>query len=1079
MLQLITGPAGSGKSQHLYQELQERINQGECSWVLVPEQFSLYTEKKIIRQFGLPAQKHIKVITFSRLCNLVLHELGPLRMQYIDGTGKQMIAARTLELNREKLTYLKRNLHQTGFSKILTDTLSECKRYGVSPQTLQFAAEQTQIPELSQKLDELSMLYQTYNDLIEEHHADAEDNLTLVCPRISQCSFLHGKLFVRHFRSFTPVEHHALKELMQKMDLTVLLDTSSHASFGGIFSPVEATAQKLRQSAQDAGIQEITPLTFTPPEAETDLCYLQQNYFDYAAKPYAQKTDSVFLYETQNRYREMEAAADLIVRLCRTENYRFRDFLILARNTESYARILPTVFRTRGIPVFADTRTPLSSKPLLRLLFGTLDILSHGHSYERIMSIARSEIFPLSRGEIDRLENYILATAPTHAMWQSLLWEYSPHRGEYDHEDLYDMEEINHTKDVLLSGVRAMEQALSGRKTGGDIAAALLTWMKDSTLSDGITKAAQVAMEQGDSELSDSYQQSWNATLSILVRMTAILQDTPMTYQQFSELFAETCTSTDIGRTPQTLDCAVFSQIDRFRSNDAKVVIVLDLTDGVFPKGFTTEGFLSDGERQLLRDMGVELAPGLESKQREEQLLLYAVLTAPAEKLYLFRPLEDNNGSPFQPSSIIKRVQELLPSVETYNPDTSHDPLHGIESSSGAFSLLATALADCGGDAEQLSPPLLELYHWYQHNPRYQNALSQLESTMKSAPPTAISTELAAALYGAPLRLSASHLETYNSCAFRFFLTYGLLLQERDLAGMEPRSMGSIQHAALYQYFTHLKEADIDFATIEKEDCFRRIGDAIEAEAKKNSSTLYEASAYYKYIVLRMKDIAARTAWEVVKFYRSSRFRPYGYELKIGTNGRIPALSVKATDGTELATIKGFIDRADIATTEGKNLVSIVDYKSSAKNLDITLAKDGITLQPLLYAHALCNSMENATPAAMFYLQMNDPIIAEEDIRGSTELTLDKKMKPKGWIVSEPEVVSAYTNDGDDTFIPKEKSTYVTREDLTARIFEANQKIQESASDIASGVIDANPYRTYKHDACEYCAYHSVCQMHG
>ncbi|MBO5364277.1 MAG: exodeoxyribonuclease V subunit gamma [Clostridia bacterium] len=1073
MLQLILGPAHSGKTQHLYQELKNRLDTGETSWILVPEQFSLFTEKEIISRFGLPAQKQIKVLSFARLCNLVLHELGPLRMQYIDGAGKHILATRALDLLKDKLTFLKQNLRQKGFSKVLADTLSECKRYGVSPQTLQFAAENTKNPELSRKLDELSILFETYNNLINAHHADAEDNLTLICPRIRNCSFLQGKLFVRHFRSFTPVEHQVLGELMQKMDLSVLLDTSDQGNYGGIFSPVEGTLRKLRESAMELGIEENAPIVLTPAEPTNALTYLQQNYFNFRAKPLDETTNSVFLYEAQNRYREVETAADLILRLCRTESYRFRDFLILARNTDSYSRILPSIFKTRSIPVFLDTKERLSSKPLLRLLFGTLDILAYGHSYERMMTIARSEILPLSRGEVDRLENYILATAPTHAMWQAPVWDYLPSSGEYD------LEEINATKTVLLSGVEALQKSISGRKTGGEIAAALLNWLKESGLSQRVTDLAQEALDNGDTALSESYQQSWNATLSILAQLSAMMEDTPMTYQRFAELFEETCLGTEIGRTPQTLDCVIVSQIDRFRSSGAKVVLVLDLTEGVFPKGYSTEGFLSDNERHLLKELGLELAPGLESKQREEQLLIYAVLTASTEKLFLLRPLFDNDGGSYQASGIVKRTKELLPQVNTINPDTTDDPLAGAEGTVGAFSLLATALADCSGDASRLSPPLQELYGWFRQSPKHKDNLAKLEKAMTALPPTAISKEMATALYGAPLKLSASQLETYNSCAFRYFLTYGLLVRERDLAGIEPRSMGSIQHAALYRYFTDLKAAGTDFADIQKEDCFRSIGAAIEAEAKENSSLLYEASSYYQYIVLRMKDIAARTAWEVVKFYRSSRFRPYGFEITIGTKGPIPALSVKDPDGTELAKIRGIIDRADTAVMGDKTLVSIVDYKSSAKDLDITLAKDGITLQPLLYANALCHSMKDATPAAMFYLQMNDPIIPESDVRGDLELAVDKKMKPKGWIVEDPDIQAAYAADGEDTFIPKERATFVTRKDLSERIAAANQKIQESAKDIAGGIIGANPYRSYKHDACAYCMYHGICQKHG
>ncbi len=1066
MLQFILGPAHAGKTDHIYQELKERLDAGLSSWILVPEQFSLFTEKEIIARFGLPAQKQIKVLSFARLCNLVLHRVGPLRMQYMDGAGKHMVAARSLELLEDKLIYLKRNLHQRGFAKILADTFSECKRYGVSPQALQFAAEHTDQEELSAKLEEFSLLFETYNQLIETHHADAEDNLSLITPRLRNFTFLEGKLFVLHFRSFTPVEHAALGELMHRMDLSVVLDYSDDASYASIFSPVAATIRRLRETAQKQGVAENPALTLSVTDADSALSALSQKYFDFRAKPYPGSQDDIVIVETQNRYREIEAAADMILRLCRTQGYRFRDFLILARGVEPYARILPAVFESRGVSVFLDARQNIGATPLIRLLSGTLEILAYGHSYERIMTIARTEIFPLSREDIDQLENYILATAPSHAMWQEEIWDFQPGHGTFD------LEQINTTKNILLSGVKQIENALSGRKTGGEIAAAILNWMKDSSLAENVTHLAQEATENGNPDLADSYQQVWNAALSILSQLSAIMQDTPMTYRRFSELFQETCAGTEVGRIPQTLDSVTFSQIDRFRSSGAKVVLVLDLNEGVFPKGHNSEGFFSDNERHILQNLGFELAPGMETRRREEHLLLYAVLSAPEERLFLFRGMEDNNGNPLQPSGILKRVRELFPEVATINPDTSGDPLAGSEGSSAGFSLLAAALSDCGGDPNRLDPPLLELYTWFRQSPNYGDALKNLEDAMGAPPPEQISKETAAALYGAPLMLSASQLETYNGCAFRYFLTYGLLLRERELAGMEPRSMGSIQHAALYRYFTDLKKAGTDFAEIQKEDCFKAIGDAVDVEAKENSSLLYETSAYYQYIVLRMKDIAARTAWEVVKFYRSSRFRPYGFEVRIGKGEKIPALSVNAPSGEEIAKIKGIIDRADTARQDGKTLVSIVDYKSSAKDFNITLAKDGITLQPLLYSGAFCNSMENATPAAMFYLQMNDPVLSESEVRGDLESAIDKKMKPKGWIVDDPDILSAYTTDGQDTFIP----TLVTPRELEERIRAANQKIQESAMDIAGGNISANPYQTYQHNACAYCQYHGICQ---
>ncbi len=102
---------------------------------------------------------------------------------------------------------------------------------------------------------------------------------------------------------------------------------------------------------------------------------------------------------------------------------------------------------------------------------------------------------------------------------------------------------------------------------------------------------------------------------------------------------------------------------------------------------------------------------------------------------------------------------------------------------------------------------------------------------------------------------------------------------------------------------------------------------------------MYKNSAYYKYLVMRMTGIASTTAWETVKFFRESEFRPYGFEIRIGENGDIPPLKVETKNGT--AYVEGFIDRADSAVIGGKRYISVVDYKSSAKKLDKELADAG------------------------------------------------------------------------------------------------------------------------------------------
>lgn len=1074
MIQIILGTADSGKTEEIYQDIKERLEKNEKSWIIVPEQFSLFTEKEVLHRFGLPSQLNIKVLSFSGLCNAVLQRQGPLRMKYIDGAGKYIAAAQAAESIKDKLKILNKNIRRKGFTGVLVDTISEFKRYGVTSQQLKFAAENTKIEEFSAKLNDLAVFYEAYDSIINEHSADAEDNLSIICPKIKECSWLTGKVYIMHFRSFTPVELKAIRELMCITDLCIAMDYSREPEFAGIFSQVEDTLKRVKEVAEEDGIEVFENTVSSKVDCKNPLTFLQNKYFDIKAKAFEGQCEEVKIYQVHNHYREVECVADMICRLCRTEGYKFSDFLILSREPERYNGIMPGIFERRGVHVFLDTRRSIASKPMIKLISGVLDIAAKGCSYERVMEIARTGLLDLTNNAIDMFENYILATAPSHAMWQEEKWEYVPSGRNYD------MTKINNAKDKILAGVKAVTGKIEGTKTGGEIAVSVLEWIKESELSKRIKKKIEYCRKNSMPELADEYQQVWNTAISLLSQITAIMKNTKMTYSRFADIFKEAIAGIEIGITPQTLDGVVFSNIDRFRSSGAKVVFVLGLNEGVFPKGHVTEGLISDAERQVLNNIGVELAPGVDAKRRLEQMLIYAVLSSAQEKVIFMQPLAKSTGELLQPSEILGRIKDIMPEVEVINPDAQDDVLNGAEGEKAVFDILAGALANAGGEIQNLPEPLKELYSYFSNIEEYDYLLKKIYKNMRYSFPERLSETAVENIYGKPLMLSASQLETYNSCAFKYFLTYGLMLKEREKAGIEPRSMGSVQHAALFDYFSYLKDTDAEYEGITKEDCFKKVGDFVEEEAKKDAELLYESSAYFRYIVMRMKGIASRTAWEVVKFYKSSAFRPYGFEIKIGKDGNIPIVEVIDNKGEYIAGIRGFIDRADMASVDDKSYISVVDYKSSAKELDVTLVKDGITIQPLLYADALCKGIPNAEPAAMIYMQMNDPIIAEKDVKDNLDLAVNKTMKPNGWISGDDAVMTAYElkkGDGKESFLPGGKKDIIEADELKKRIELTNEKIRESATEIISGNIGAHPYCTGKHNACAYCPYSSVCNM--
>lgn len=1072
MLKILYGLDDSGRDDFAYEQIRAAAERGGNSWILVPEQFSLSTERSVIQKFGIAAQKKVKVLTFSRLCNLVLSAMGPLRMQYIDGAGKQIIAARTIRALHGKLKTLSPSLKRRGFSSEIVNLVSEFKRYGVSADMLGAAAD-SRDGELADKLKDISLIFDVFNNFLEKQAADAEDNLAIICPKIKDCNLLNGTLYIMHFRSFTPVEYKALGELMRRMNVCAVVCCDDIYKCSPLFAPVAAACRTLEETAEAVGAECVSPIGFETYESTAELAHLKHSYF--MPRPSIRKSDTseVKIFTLSNNYREVEAAADLIIRLCREEGRRFSDFLILARNTETYTRIMPAIFESRGIDIFLDTRRSILTKPPAEMLCAALDIMSYGYSYDRIMMIARSGMADIPDGDIDIFENYLLAVNPSHAMWAQEEWTHSP-KG-------YDMETVNRVRRELTKFPKTLEAALSGRKTAGQICSALLSCLNESNTAEHTENICRRFAEDGMPYLADEYRQVWNSIISVISQISVLMDDENITWKDFTELFRNACGGISVGLTPQTQGSVVFSPIDKFRSSDTPIVIVLGMTEGVFPLSHTAEGLLSDADRDELLKAGIQLAPGADAKRHEEQLLIHSVLSAAKERLYLFTPSADSSGAQLEPSPIIKRIQSrIFPDIIPVNPDSCGDLLCCAEGKTAAFEVLCSELAAVGGDSNRLCGAAQELYRYFTDCIEYGGKLAEISAAMAAKEPSKLSREAVEAIYGKTIMLSASKLEKYNACAFAYFMSYGLLADERERAGIEPRSTGSIQHAALYRYFTQLTKSGTDYADITRDECFSGIAAIVKDEAIKSSELLYESSSYYKYVVTRMQGIAARTAWEVIKFYKSSRFRPYGFEIRIDTGGDIPAVEITDDLGKKIAVVRGIIDRADTAVIDGKTYVSVVDYKSSQKNLDERLAAAGVNIQPLLYSDIICRRL-NASPAAMLYMQMTDPIVEESKLKAVTDSEIERAANGKvsfgGWLADTASVAASYSSGGEhgEKYIPSGKSALVSEEELHRRIDAANKKIQEAANGIYNGIVSPEPYSDKGYDACQYCIYSQSC----
>ena len=132
-LQLILGSSGSGKSRYLYEKLiQESIAHPKENFILiVPEQFSMQTQKDIVALHPKHGVMNIDIVSFGRLSYRVFSEVGAMQLPVLDDTGKNLLLRKVLENKKEELKLYGNKRHTPGMVSEIKSVVSEFYQYGI------------------------------------------------------------------------------------------------------------------------------------------------------------------------------------------------------------------------------------------------------------------------------------------------------------------------------------------------------------------------------------------------------------------------------------------------------------------------------------------------------------------------------------------------------------------------------------------------------------------------------------------------------------------------------------------------------------------------------------------------------------------------------------------------------------------------------------------------------------------------------------------------------------------------------------------------------------------------------------
>ena len=1107
-LQFIFGGAGAGKSYYIYNNIiQQSIENPEKQYlILVPEQFTMQTQKELVTMHPRKGICNIDVLSFERLAFRVLTEMGESQRVLLEETGKSMVLRRVAQEKKKELKILGAKMDKQGYISQMKSMVSELRQYEISTEDLEDILENlASSPELYYKLQDIKTLYQGFFDYLEGSFITQEEVLDAM-GRVAPLSkkLKDSVLVLDGYTGFTPIQIQLLETLLdicQEIYVTVTIaageDPYKMRSPHELFYLSKQTVASLLRIAKE---KKISWKEYWIPEGKgtyqgrfadnPPMAFLEKNVFRYRKKKYPKPQNAVQIYEAQNPASEMEMTAGQIRRLVRTKGYRYRDFAVITGDMQVYAPAASRAFKRYEIPCFIDEKHSVFLNPFVEYLRAAVDMIVENFSYESVFRMLRCGLNDISTEEADRLENYVIAMGIRgFSRWQQE-WVRS-YRGE-------NPEECVQIDRIRASLVEKWQPFYKKMKTPDasvrTYTEALYEYITANKIQEKLKEFTKNFEAEGNLSLVKEYSQIYEIVMNLLDKLVEILGDKKVRIREFKEILEAGLSEAKVGIIPPTSDQVLVGDMERTRLKDIKIVFFVGVNEGKIPKEQQAGKLLSELNREelkgSLKERGISLAPTAKENLYTQKFYLYLNLTKPSERIYLSYSRLSSSGEAMSPSFLVAQIQKLFPdAVREWDV-----PLFA-ESRYGALDRLSEEIRK----QDRTSPVFEELMSWFTSQKEYRELVNRLiDAAYYVNPQESISKGVAEALYGTELSNSASRLEQFAKCACSHFLSYGLMLRERVRYEFNMADMGTFLHNSLDLFARKVREQGKSWIDLEDAERDALAENCVTEVVEKSGETILLSSARNAYIINRVKRMVKRSVWALQNQLKQGEFYPALTEWAFGEKDNIDSLNFDLAAGQKLY-LKGRIDRIDVCQDKENHLyVKVIDYKSGTTQLDLIKLYYGLQIQLALYLNAALELEKKrfpdkiVQPAGVFYYNTKDPILNKEDVKNqeNPQEEILKKLKMDGICSSEPEILQKLDK---NLAVGKSVESFAVPVKYTAKgTFSSNSKVanqkefaimmeyvQDKAKkigrEILKGNTSVNPFEWKKENACEYCPYKEIC----
>lgn len=1124
-ISVIRGGASSGKSSLCLKqisEVHEKNPDAKCI-MLVPDHYSYETERSFVDFFGGIGLNNIDVLTLRRMS---INLLTARERNHLTPSGKMILIHKAVKNACEELANVKdmdmkliASMRRQGFLEVMTSLLSEMKRYNVTPEVLaEKASSVSNNKTLKNKLLALACVSEKYTEYVEESGSfDSEDDLYRLASRIENGNDFDNNTYVwiNRFDKFMPQQLCVIEALLKKgasITVSICCPVTDDENVREIYLETEKTIKQIYDLADIYGLdgEYTTDKPLRHLTGKDDLYTLFNNWSEDFVYP--EIPQNMALFQSRDTYGEIERIACKIVDLVREDGYHFKDIALLCGDVNDYRHLTEAIFREYEIPYFTDRKIILSDHPIAMQILSLFGILEDDWSYEAVFRYLRAGFIyrpnanktfynAIGQSEIDALENYVLKYGIRGgSKWLSD----DPWYAENDiittaFAHATEQNSRNKNTDLLrreiISPIKQFKEKTKGRKTVIEFATALFEYLGDINLYNGLKSDIHTFRKKDMINEAEQFTKIWNLILDVLNQLTVTLKNDKINLSEFAEYINVGLSQCEIRTIPSGIDQVYVGDAERSSHTNIKIIFVVGAKNGTFPTGIGSEGFLSNSDRNILREEhNIELAPDTKKKLDEQYFKAYRALSAVCDKLYFSYSVQDEEGHSLSPSHLISDIVRKFPKIRTDDNLLSNPLSDGIYISSPQATI-HRMLINMSARKKEKNKLWDIVYDWYKEKAEWKPMLSLIQrADYYDKRKILLDGDIAQLLYNGKIAYSASRINTFTSCPFEYFLKYGLNAKERDIWDVTPANIGTYAHEVINKFCLAVENgADTNE---EKITCWRNLSaenrntilnNIIEETCQNMLSSNVRDKERTANIFKRMGKTISNAAILIQKTLSAGGFAQNGMEYSFDA------------ELSDTVSVRGIIDRIDICNDLDKAYVRIIDYKTGKTNFDIKSIYNGYNMQMIIYAIAAMQFTDNADISGIYYTSVRDEIkklnnkITEDNIKEANE----KALVLDGITFAEEDekainnllynIDNEFFKNGESTFTKlslDDKSQKIkglrTSDEINGLIKFVADTIVKADSKIRSGDISMSPYPvSTQSNACSYCPYSAVCRFDG